>query len=74
MTIHCARANETLKVEQVRTWERESNEVTSACDTKTKLMIKTLTTKQIQECNSSKRFNGSNKLVAKISVENKDTH
>jgi hypothetical protein len=74
MTIHCTRANETLEVEQVRTWEKEPNEVTSACDTKTKPMIKTLITKQIHECNSSKRFNGSNKLVVKVSVQNKDTH
>jgi hypothetical protein len=74
MTIHYAHANEILEVEQVRTWERESNEVTFACDTKTKLMIKTLITKQIHECNLSKRFNGNNKLVVKISVQNKDTH
>jgi hypothetical protein len=45
MTIHCTRANEILEVEQVRTWEREPNEVTSVCDTKTKPMIKTLITK-----------------------------
>jgi hypothetical protein len=43
-------------------------------DPKTKPMIKTMITKQIHECNSSKKFNGSNKLVAKISVQNKDTH
>jgi hypothetical protein len=61
-------------VEQVRIWEREPNEVTSACGTKTKPMIKTLITKQIYKCNSSKKFNGTNKLVVKISVENKDTH
>jgi len=33
MIIHCARANETLEVEQVRTWEREPNQVTSTSDT-----------------------------------------
>jgi hypothetical protein len=66
--IHCARANETLEVEQFRIREREPNEVTSTCDTKTKPMMKTLITKQIHECNSSKGFNKSNKLVAKITV------
>jgi nickel-dependent lactate racemase len=74
MTIHCTRVNETLEVEQVRTRERELNEVTSASDTMTKPMIKTLITKQIHECISSKRFNESNKLEVKIFVQNKDTH